>query len=60
MSYLYSLPMFPKESGFITDDGLYVHHLNQQTFYCEDPTLVFMGLPKQVIPFPTFQKTASH
>ena len=56
--YLYSLPMFPREYGFITDDGLYVHHLYQQTFYCEDPTLVFMGLPKQVIPFPTFQNQA--
>jgi thioredoxin reductase len=56
--YLYSLPMFPKESGFITPDGLYVHHLYDQTFYCEDPTLVFLGLPKQVIPFPTFQNQA--
>jgi cation diffusion facilitator CzcD-associated flavoprotein CzcO len=53
--YLYSLPMFPKEAGFITQDGSYVHHLYEHTFYAEDPTLVFMGLPKQVIPFPTFQ-----
>jgi hypothetical protein len=56
--YLYSLPMFPKEAGFITEDGLYVHQLYGQTFYVEDPTLVFMGLPKQVIPFPTFQNQA--
>src|SRR5579871_125190 len=56
--YLYSLPMFPKEAGFITPDGSYVHHLYQQTFYAEDPTLSFMGLPKQVIPFPTFQNQA--
>jgi hypothetical protein len=56
--YLYSLPIFPKEAGFITPDGLYVHHLFRQTFYAEDPTLVFMGLPKQVIPFPTFQNQA--
>jgi thioredoxin reductase len=56
--YLYSLPMFPKESGFVTPDGSYVHQLYQHTFYVEDPTLVFMGLPKQVIPFPTFQNQA--
>lgn len=56
--YLYSLPMFPKEAGFITPDGSYVHQLYQHTFYVEDPTLVFMGLPKQVIPFPTFQNQA--
>jgi Flavin-binding monooxygenase-like len=56
--YLYTLPMFPKEAGFITSDGLYVHHLYRQTFYVEDPTLVFMGLPKQVIPFPMFQNQA--
>jgi hypothetical protein len=56
--YLYSLPMFPKEAGFITSDGFYVHRLYQQTFYTEDPSLVFMGLPKQVIPFPTFQNQA--
>src|SRR5579859_3168600 len=56
--YLYSLSMFPKESGFITPDGMYVHRLYDQTFYCEDPTLVFLGLPKQVIPFPTFQNQA--
>lgn len=56
--YLYTLPMFPKEAGFITSDGSYVHHIYQQTFYVEDPTLVFMGLPKQVIPFPTFQNQA--
>ena len=53
--YLYSLPMFPKESGFITPDGSYVHKLYQHTFYVEDPTLAFMGLPNKVIPFPTFQ-----
>jgi cation diffusion facilitator CzcD-associated flavoprotein CzcO len=56
--YLYSLSMFPKEAGFITSDGSYVHKLYQQTFYVEDPSLVFMGLPKQVIPFPTFQNQA--
>jgi len=56
--YLYSLPMFPKDTGFITPDGLYVHHLYDQTFYSEDPSLVFLGLPKQVIPFPTFQNQA--
>ena len=56
--YLYSLPMFPKGTGFITPDGSYVHKLYQHTFYVEDPTLVFMGLPKQVIPFPTFQNQA--
>lgn len=56
--YLYSLPMFPRESGFITPDGLYVHQLYQHTFYVDDPTLAFMGLPKQVIPFPTFQNQA--
>jgi cation diffusion facilitator CzcD-associated flavoprotein CzcO len=56
--YLYSLSMFSKEAGFITPDGLYVHHLYEQTFYTEDPTLCFMGLPKQVIPFPTFQNQA--
>jgi len=53
--YLYSLPMFPKEAGFITADGLYVHHLYQHTFYAEDPTLVFLGLMRQVVPFPLFQ-----
>ena len=53
--YLYSLPMFPKQAGFITPDGLYVHNLYQHTFYINDPTLIFMGLPKQIIPFPTFQ-----
>jgi Flavin-binding monooxygenase-like len=56
--YLYSLPMFSKEMGFITPDGAYVHHLYDQTFYCEDPTLTFIGLPKQVLPFPTFQNQA--
>lgn len=56
--YLYSLPMFSKESGFITEDGSYVHQLYDQTFYARDPTLIFMGLPKQVIPFPTFQNQA--
>jgi len=56
--YLYSLPMFPKEAGFITPDGLYVHQLYQHTFYANDPTLVFMGLPKKVVPFPTFQNQA--
>jgi cation diffusion facilitator CzcD-associated flavoprotein CzcO len=56
--YLYTLPMFPKEAGFITSDGSYVHNLYQQTFYAEDPTLVFMGLLKQIIPFPTFQNQA--
>lgn len=56
--YLYSLPMFPKETGFITGDGSYVHQLYDQTFYVEDPRLVFMGLPKKVIPFPTFQNQA--
>jgi hypothetical protein len=56
--YLYSLPMFPKEAGFITPDGLYVHHLYEQTFYAADPSLCFLGLPKQVIPFPTFQNQA--
>ena len=56
--YLYSLPMFPKEAGFITSDGSYVHQLYQHTFYVEDPSLVFIGLPKQVIPFPTFQNQA--
>jgi cation diffusion facilitator CzcD-associated flavoprotein CzcO len=56
--YLYSFPMFPKKMGFITPDGFYVHHLYSQTFYTEDPTLVFLGLPKQVIPFPTFQNQA--
>jgi hypothetical protein len=56
--YLYSLPMFPKEAGFITADGLYVHHLYGHTFYAEDPTLAFMGFPKQVIPFPSFQNQA--
>jgi cation diffusion facilitator CzcD-associated flavoprotein CzcO len=56
--YLYSLPMFPIESGFITQDGLYVHRLYDHTFYAEDPTLVFLGLPKQVVPFPTFQNQA--
>jgi cation diffusion facilitator CzcD-associated flavoprotein CzcO len=53
--YLYSLPMFSKDSGFITEDGSYVHQLYDQTFYAKDPTLVFLGLPKKVIPFPTFQ-----
>ena len=56
--YLYSLPMFSEEAGFITKDGSYVHQLYNQTFYAEDPRLVFMGLPKQVIPFPTFQNQA--
>jgi len=56
--YLYSLPMFPKEAGFIEPDGLYVHHLYQQTFYAEDPTLAFMGLPNKVLPFPTYQNQA--
>jgi hypothetical protein len=56
--YLYTLPMFPKEAGFITSDGSYVHKLYQHTFYVEDPSLIFMGLPKQVIPFPTFQNQA--
>ena len=56
--YLYTLPMFSKEAGFITPDGSYVHQLYRQTFYVEDPTLVIMGLPKQVIPFPTFQNQA--
>ena len=56
--YLYSLPMFPKEAGFVSSDGLYVHQLYQHTFYAYDPTLVFMGLPKKVIPFPTFQNQA--
>lgn len=56
--YLYSLPMFPKEVGLIGSDGSYVHHLYQQTFYTEDPTLTFLGLMKQVVPFPTFQNQA--
>jgi hypothetical protein len=56
--YLYSLPMFAKESGFVTEDGSYIHQLYDQTFYTKVPTLAFMGLPKQVIPFPTFQNQA--
>ena len=56
--YLYSLRMFPKEAGFITEEGSYVHQLYDQTFYAVDPTLVFLGLPSQVIPFPTFQNQA--
>jgi Flavin-binding monooxygenase-like len=56
--YLYTLPMFPKGAGFITPEGAYVHKLYRQTFYAEDPTLAIMGLPKQVIPFPTFQNQA--
>jgi cation diffusion facilitator CzcD-associated flavoprotein CzcO len=56
--YLYSFPMFSKKQGFISEDGSYVHHLFQQTFYAEDPSLVFLGMPRQILPFPTFQNQA--
>lgn len=56
--YLYSFPMFSRQLGFISEDGLYVHHLFQQTFYAEDPSLVFLGMLKQIVPFPTFQNQA--
>jgi len=56
--YLYSFPMFSRKYGFISEDGSYVHHLFQQTFYAEDPSLVFLGLPRQILPFPTFQNQA--
>jgi len=56
--YLYSFPMFSRKLGFISEDGSYVHHLFQQTFYAEDPSLVFLGMPRQILPFPTFQNQA--
>jgi len=56
--YLYSVPECPPEMGLTRPDGLYVQHLYDQTFYAEDPSLVILGLQKQVIPFGTFQNQA--
>jgi Flavin-binding monooxygenase-like len=56
--YLYAVPMFSRRYGFVSDTGEYIHHLFQQTFYTEDPSLVFLGMPRQILPFPTFQNQA--
>ncbi|BFZ59951.1 monooxygenase [Saitoella coloradoensis] len=59
--YYYSLPFMPSlcegPDALITD-GLRIRRLYRQVFYAYDPTLTFLGLPWQVIPFPNSEAQA--
>jgi thioredoxin reductase len=56
--YLYTFPFLGREYGFIREHENYIHNLYDQTFYVDDPSLVFLGMPRQIMPFPTFQNQA--
>lgn len=54
--YLYSFPYLKSYSdGKPTDlmsDGVRMHNLYRQLFYINDPTISFICMPKNVVPFP--------
>lgn len=57
--YLYSYPFLPKNSlleeakaPIWTLDGVRPHNLYQYIFYNADPTLAFLSMPQQIVPFP--------
>lgn len=57
--YLYSYPFLPKGSlleeakaPIWTLDGVRPHNLYKYVFYSADPTLAFLSMPQQIVPFP--------
>lgn len=53
--YLYSYPFLPKTnlSLSIISDGQRVNNVYQHIFYIADPSLTFLTLPWNIVPFPT-------
>ncbi|KAL6722186.1 monooxygenase [Lecanora helva] len=53
--YFYSVPFLSSLSPEIIATGDRVQHLYQHIWYIPDPTLVFVGLPSKIVPFPTVE-----
>ena len=57
--YLYSYPFLTSIHPRLIDTGERVQTLYQHLFSIDHPTLVFIGLPKPIVPFPTFESQAA-
>lgn len=56
--YLYDVP-FLKTYENILGDGRQIYDLYKQIFYLYDPSLAFIGLPKDVVPMPLSESQAA-
>jgi cation diffusion facilitator CzcD-associated flavoprotein CzcO len=56
--YIYHFPFFQDEFQKILTDGLQVNDLYLHLFYSSDPSLAFVGLPRNVVPFHLFEYQA--
>lgn len=63
---MYSYPFFPcgslesdEEAPIWTVDGARPHNLYQYIFYNADPTLAFISIPQQIVPFPVCEAQAA-
>lgn len=50
--YLYSYPFLPSLRSDLITDGFRVQHTYKHIFYIPHPTLAFLGLPWNILPFP--------
>lgn len=60
--YLYSFPFlksYMDEKSSIITNGDMVHELYKHIFYIPDPSLVFMAIPKLVVPMPLAESQAA-
>lgn len=57
--YFYSFPFLSSLRPDLIETGERVQHLYQHLFYINNPTLAFVGLPAQIIPFRTFEGQAA-
>lgn len=65
--YLYAYPFLPRSSldtvfpdhPISTPDGARPHNLYKYIFYAADPTLAFLSMPQQIVPFPVVDNQAA-
>lgn len=57
--YLYSYPFLSAIHPPFIGTGERVQHLYQHIFSIDHPSLAFVGLPKQILPFPIFEAQAA-
>jgi hypothetical protein len=51
--YFYSYPFFKgSEPNVTTGDGSHVRNLYEHALCIDDPTVVFLGVPQRIVPFP--------
>ena len=57
--YLYSFPFLQSLQPAVVIDGGVPKHLWEHLFYIPDQTLVFLGIPQRIVPFPVSEVQAA-